>query len=139
MPGLLVFALPDGHTVEVADPVARLICDRLWEQGIVAGAATAATRIHEALHTHDAFRSDVNFKGREVQPLIEAAQVHPPTWTLLLQEADFATLPEPQRQRLLEVCDELIEALNADTNQTKVRALLAELELLRNNLRAASD
>jgi hypothetical protein len=136
MPGLLLFVLPDGRTVEVADPPARLICDRLWEQGIVAGAATAAARISEALHTHSAFRANVTFNAREVKPLIEAAQVHPATWTLLLQQADLTAFPAAQRERLLEVCDKLIATLSGDHDQTKVRALIAELELLRANLRA---
>jgi hypothetical protein len=138
LPGLLQFVLPDGHTVEVADPPARLICDRLWEQGIVAGAATAAARISEALQTHHTFRPNVTFNEREVKPLIEAAQVHPPTWTLLLQDVDLAAFPGAQRERLLQVCDELIERLSADHDQTKVRALIAELRLLRDNLRAVN-
>ena len=136
MRGLVLFVLPDGRSTQVSEPSARLICDRLWDLGIMAGAATAATRISEALHTHPAFRPDVSFNTREVTPLIEAAPVHPPTWTLLLKEADLSTFSQAQRERLLGVCEELIDTLSADHDQNKVRALITDLERLRYRLRA---
>jgi hypothetical protein len=132
----LLFLLPDGRSAQVTEPSAQLICDRLWDLGIMAGAATAATRISEALHTHPAFRPDVTFNTREVTPLIEAAPVHPPTWTLLLEEADLSTFSQAQRERLLEVCEELIDTLSADHDQNKVRALITDIERLRYRLRA---
>jgi hypothetical protein len=102
----------------------------------MAGAATAATRISEALHTHPAFRTDVTFNKREVTPLIEAAQAHPRTWALLLEDADFSAFSQAQRERLLEVCEELIDTLTADHDQNKARALITDIERLRYRLRA---
>jgi hypothetical protein len=100
-------------------------------------AATAATRISEALHAHPAFRPDVTFNRREVIPLIEAAQAHPRTWALLLADADFSTFSRARRERLLEVCEELIDTLSADHDQNKVRALITDIEQLRYRLRAS--
>lgn len=138
MRGLVSFVLPDGRSTELSEPSARLICDRLWDLGIMAGAATAATRISEVLHTHPAFRPDVTFSRREVTPLIEAAQTHPRTWARLLEDADFSAFSAAQRKRLLQVSEELIETLDLDRDQYKVRALIAEIERLRDNLRAAA-
>jgi hypothetical protein len=138
MRGLVLFVLPDGRSTELSEPSARLICDRLWDLGIMAGAATAATRISEALHTHPAFRAHVTFNQREVTPLIEAAPVHPPTWALLLEDADFSAFSAAQRKRLLQVSEELIETLDLDRDQYKVRALIADIERLRDNLRTAA-
>lgn len=137
MTALLVFVLPDGRSAEIAERSARLICDRLWDQGIAAGAATAATRISDALHTHRALRSDVAFSERELTPLIEAAEVNPPIWTFLLEGADFPALPEAERERLLEVCEELIETLSVDRDPNQVRALIVDIERLRENLHAS--
>jgi hypothetical protein len=133
----VLFVLPDGRSTEVSEPSARLICDRLWDLGITAGAATAATRISEVLHMHPAFRPDVTFNRREVTPLIQAAQAHPPTWALLLEDADFSAFSAVQRRRLLQVSEELIEALDLDRDQYKVRALIADIERLGDKLRAA--
>jgi hypothetical protein len=138
MTGLVLFVLPDSGSAEVSEPSARLICDRLWDLGIMAGAATAAARISEALHTHPAFRPDVTFNKREVTPLIEAAQAHPPTWALLLEDADFSAFSAAQRERLLEECEELIDILSADLPQIKVRALITDIERLRYRLRATA-
>ena len=135
MKGLLLFVLPGGHSAEVSEPSARLICDRLWDLGIMAGASTAATRISEALHTHPAFRPDVTFSKRELAPLIEAAPIHPQTWTHLLEGVDFSALSAAQRGRALEICEELLETLRAAQDQTKVRALIEDIETLRDNLR----
>lgn len=137
MRGHVLFVLPDGRSTEVSEPSARLICDRLWGMGIMAGAATAATGISEVLHTHPAFRPDVTFNRREVTPLIQAAQAHPPTWALLLEDADFSAFSAVQRRRLLQVSEELIEALDLDRDQYKVRALIADIERLGDKLRAA--
>ena len=138
MRGLVLFVLPSGRSTEVSEPSARLICDRLWDLGIMAGAATAATRISEALHMHPAFRPDVTFNRREITPLIEAAPVHPRTWALLLEDSDLSTFSAAQRQRLLQVSEELIETLESDRGQYKVRALIAAIERLRDKLRTAA-
>jgi hypothetical protein len=137
MRGLVLFVLPDGRSTEVSEPSARLICDRLWDLGITAGAATAAARISEALHTHPAFRPDVTFNTREAPPLIDAAQAHPPTWALLLEDADFSAFTAAQRKRLLQVSEELIETLDLGRDQYKVEALIADIERLGDKLRAA--
>jgi hypothetical protein len=138
MRGPVVFVLPSGRSTELSERSARLICDRLWDLGIMAGAATAATRISDALHTHAAFRPDVTFNRREVTPLIEAAPVHPRTWALLLEDADFSAFSQAQRKRLLQVSEELIETLDADRDQYKLRALIAAIERLRYRLRATA-
>jgi hypothetical protein len=137
MRGPVVFVLPSGRSTELSEPSARLICDRLWDLGIVAGAATAAAGISEVLHTHPAFRPEVMFSRREVTPLIEAAQAHPRTWTLLLEDADFSAFSAAQRKLLLQVSEELIGTLHLDRDQYKVRVLIADIERLRDNLRAA--
>jgi len=137
MRGLVMFVLPDGRPTEVSEPSARLICDRLWDLGIMAGAATAATRISEVLHMHPAFRPDVTFNRREVTPLIQAAQAHPPTWAILLEDADFSAFSAAQRRRLHHVSEELIETLGPDRDQYKVRALIADIERLGDKLRVA--
>jgi hypothetical protein len=134
MRGTLLFVLPDGRSALVATRPARLICDRLWDLGIEPGAAPAATRLSEALHKNPAFGTDVNFVEREVAPLIEAAQLHAPTWTTLVESSDLALIPTPQRERLLKTCAELIARLHADQDQSKVRALIADIERLRDNL-----
>jgi hypothetical protein len=138
MRGLVLFVLPDGRPTEVSEPSARLICDRLWDLGITAGAATAAAGISEALHTHPAFRPDVTFNKREVTPLIEAAQAHPPTWALLLEDADFSAFSAAQRKRILQVSEELIETLDLDRDQYKVSSLIAAIVQLRYRLRATA-
>jgi hypothetical protein len=138
MRGLVLFVLPSGRSTEVSEPSARLICDRLWDLGIMAGAATAATRISEALHTHPAFRPDVTFSRREITPLIEAAQAHPRTWALLLDDAEFSAFSAAQRKRLLQVSEQLIETLDLDHDHYKVRALIAAIKRLRDKLGAAA-
>ena len=137
MRGLVMFVLPDGRPTEVSEPSARLICDRLWDLGIMAGAATAATRISEVLHMHPAFRPDVTFNRREVTPLIQAAQAHPPTWAILLEDADFSAFSAAQRRRLHQVSEDLVETLGPDRDQYKVRALIADIERLGDKLRVA--
>lgn len=132
----LVFALPNGRAAEVAPRPARLICNRLWELGIAAGAATAAARISDALHSHPSFRADLTFSEREVQPVIEAAKTHPPTWARLVAPGTLDTISLDERRQLVDTCLELIKVLNADDEHEKLRALVGELERLRNQLRA---
>jgi hypothetical protein len=139
MTGLLVFVLPDGRSAEVAAPSARLICDRLWGLGVEAGAATAATRLSEALHTRLAFGTEVVFTERELTPLLAATQVHPPTWTsLLLQTADLEAIPPAKRRRLLATCEHLLASLTYDDDHYKLSALIDDLEQLRDDLRSSS-
>jgi hypothetical protein len=79
----------------------------------------------------------VTFNRREVTPLIQAAQAHPPTWALLLEDADLSAFSAAQRKRLLQVSEELVETLDLDRDQYKVRALIADIERLGDKLRAA--
>lgn len=136
MEGLLLFVLPAGRTAKVATPIARLICDRLWDQGIEPGAATAATRITESLHTHEAFRSELHFAQREVAPLFNAAESHPRTWADLLDASDMAAMTVGQRRRLLAICGNLIAGLAILNADGKVSALVHDLEHLRRQLSA---
>lgn len=132
----LVFALPNGRSAEVAPRPARLICDRLWELGVTAGAATAATRISDALHSHRAFRADIRFSEREAPPVIEAAKTHPPTWARLVAPGTLDTISLDERRQLVDTCLVLIEGLNADDEHEKLRSLIGEIERLRDQLRA---
>lgn len=100
------------------------------------GAATAATRLSEALHKNPASDRDVEFNEREITPLIEAAQAHAPTWMSLVESSDLSLIPSAQRERLLTACTELIARLDADHDQGKVRALVVDLARLRDTLRA---
>lgn len=136
MSGRLLFVLPDGRSAVVAASPARLICDGLWDLGIEPGATTAATRLSEALHKDLAVDREVEFNEREITPLIEAARADAPTWTTLVEGSDLSLIPSDQRQRLLATCAELIARLGADDDQSKVRALIADLERLRDALRA---
>jgi hypothetical protein len=79
----------------------------------------------------------VTFNRREVTPLIQAAQADPPTWALLLEDADLSAFSAAQRERLLQVSEELVETLDLDRDQYKVRALIADIERLGDKLRAA--
>jgi len=132
----LVFAFPDGRSAEVAPRPARLICDRLWELGIAAGAATAAVRISDALQSRLVFRTDVRFSEREVPTVIEAAKCHPPTWATLADRGTLNTISLAERRRLVDTCLELIEILDADDEHEKLGAPIGELERLRDQLRA---
>ena len=134
--GQLLFVLADGRSARVAGRPARLICDRLWDLGIEPGAATAAARLSEALHTHPVFDTDVEFNERETTPLLEAAQAHAPTWMTLVEASDLSLIPPAQRDRLLTACVEVIERLDADHDEDKVRALAVDLRRLRDTLRA---
>ena len=136
MEGLLLFVLPAGRSAEVETPIARLICDRLWGQGIKPGAATAATRITESLHTHVAFRGELQFNERELTPLLDAAEIHPRTWADLLEASNLAAMTFSQRRRLLATCENLITHLAVHNEHHKVSALSSDLEHLREQLRA---
>ena len=136
MQGLLLFVLPAGRSAEVATPIARLICDRLWGQGIEPGAATAATRITESLHTHVAFRGELQFNERELTPLLDAAEIHPQTWADLLHASNLAAMTSSQRKRLLATCEYLITNLAAHEEHRKVTALSGDLQHLRQQLHA---
>jgi hypothetical protein len=136
MQGLLLFVLPEGRSAEVAAPIAQSICDRLWDQGIEPGAATAATRITESLHTHEAFRSELHFNRRELTPLFDAAEIHPRTWADLLGASNVAAMTSGQRRRLLRACENLITSLVILNEHGKVSALLDDLEHLRRQLSA---
>jgi len=130
----LVFVLPDGRSSQVAARAARLICDRLWDLGITPGAATAAARISDALHSHPTMRGDVNFTEREVAPLMDASNLDPLTWTRLVGSNAPATLSRARSQQLLDTCVELIDSLKAEGHHDKLRALIADLERIRDNL-----
>jgi hypothetical protein len=132
----LVFVLPDGRSAQIPARSARLICDRLWEFGVRPGASLAAARISEALDRHPRYWRDIAFSQREVSPLLEASKVAPPAWSLALDDAPLE-LEEEARARLLAACERLIETLSARDDQTKLRALLADIERLRDRLRSA--
>ena len=130
-----MFVLPDGRSAQIPSPSARLICDRLWELGIRPGAAQAAARISEALHTHPVYWRDLAFSEREVPPLLEASGVAPPVWDIPRANQPLG-LPVGVRARLLDICDGLNDALNAGDDHTKLRALIADLEQVRGRLSA---
>lgn len=129
------FVLPDGRSACVPAASARLICDGLWDLGITPGAATAAAKISDALHSAPAMREELAFTEREVAPLLEAAKRYPPTWSSLVEQgADVRISPE-QRDILLTTCDRLCERLRSEGHETKLRSLLADLERLAARLR----
>jgi hypothetical protein len=132
----LVFVLPDGRSARIPSRSARLICDQLWELGIMPGASLAAARIAEALRRHPMDWRDVAFSDREVSSLLEAAKVAPPTWSFAADEPPLE-LPDDVRARLLDTCERLNETLNASADHTKLRALAADIERLRDRLRSA--
>ena len=138
MEGLLLFILPAGRSAEVATPIARLICDRLWGQGIEPGAATAATRITQALQRDPLFGNNVNFNERELTPLLDAADTHPRTWADLLRASNLAELTSSQRNRLLASCEDLITSLAPHDKHGKVSALSVDLQQIRDQLRATN-
>ena len=136
MQGLLLFVLPAGRSAEVGRPIAQSICDRLWDQGIEPGAATAATRITEALQSNPLFGNDLEFNERELTPLLDAARVHPRTWTDLLQASNLIAIGSTERRRLLITCENMITDLTAHQEQHKVSALIGDVRHLRDELRA---
>lgn len=135
MQGLLLFVLPAGRSAEVARPIAQSICDRLWDKGIEPGASTAATRITEALHNNPLFGNDLHFNERELAPLFDAAQVHPRTWTDLLQASNLKAIGAAERHRLVVTCENVISDLAPDREDSKVGALIRDVQDLRDELR----
>jgi len=129
------FVLPDGRSAQVAPPSARLICDGLWDLGVTPGAATAAAKISDALHSPRALRDEVAFTQRELAPLLEAAKRYPPTWTGLVAP-DTAAISPTQRRLLLETCEGLCERLRSEGHGNKLRSLIADLEQLAETLRS---
>ena len=132
-----MFVLPDGRSACVAAPSARLICDGLWDLGVTPGAATAAAKISDALHSAPALRDEVAFTAREVAPLLEASKCYPPTWTSLVDSDVEVDLPLEQRRILLATCDKLIERLSGEGHGNKLRELVADLERLADRLRSS--
>ena len=132
----LRFVLPDDRSATVAPVPARLICDRLWDLGIVAGAATAAVQISDALRSSPPFRGDVVFGDRELPPLLEAAKVYPPTWARLIDPGALESISRGERRRLVATCLELIDDLAAEYEDEKLRPLIGDLEHLCDRLRA---
>lgn len=136
MQGLLLFVLPAGRSVEVARPTAQSIGDRLWDHGIEPGAATAATRITEALQTNSLVGSDLHFNERELTPLLDAAQVDPRTWTDLLQASNLTAIGPAQRRHLLTTCENMLTHLTAHHEHPKLSTLIGDVKHLRDQLRA---
>lgn len=132
----LRFVLPDDRSATVAPVPARLICDRLWDLGVVAGAATAAVRISDALRSSPSLQGDVVFCDREVLPLLEAARSYPPTWARLIDPGALETVPRDERRQLVGTCLGLIDDLAAEYEGEKLRALIDDLERLRDRLQA---
>jgi hypothetical protein len=135
MPDSLLFVLPDGRSAQIPFRSARLICDRLWELGITPGAALAAARISDALHTHPQYWRDVAFSEREVPPLLEASEVAPPRWSLADRDGPPPEL-RTHRERLLAKCEALIDSLNSRDDHAKLQAFIEDLERLRDSLRS---
>jgi hypothetical protein len=131
------FVLPDGRSAYVAAPAVRLICAGLWDLGISPGAATAAAKVTDALHSPRALRDELAFTEREVVPLLEAAKRYPPTWSSLVAQDVQADISPEQRQILIATCDTLCERLRSEGNENKIGALLADLEELAARLRTA--
>jgi hypothetical protein len=129
------FVLPDGRSACVASASARLICDGLWDLGIAPGAATAAAKISDALHSHLALRDDVVFTEREVAPLLEAAKRYTPAWSSLVDHDVDAGISPAQRRILLAACERLCERLRSEGLENKLRSLVADLERLSARLR----
>lgn len=132
----LVFVLPNGRSATVASAPARLIYDRLWTLGIGAGVATAAARISDALRSRQPERADVLFSERESAALVEAAKSHPPTWAQLTEPGVLETISRAERHRLVVRCLELIDDFTSEPEDEKLRALVGDLERLRDRLRA---
>jgi hypothetical protein len=111
----LLFVLPAGRSAGVDRPVAQSISDRLGDQGLEPGSATAATRIAEGLQRN----------------VLDAAGVHPRTWADLLQASDLSAMGSAERRHLLSACDDLITDLTAQDEQAVERALLVDVRDLR--------
>jgi hypothetical protein len=130
----LVFVLPSGRSAKVAPRPARLIYERLWDLGVGAGVATAAARISDALRSNPSLRADVVFSERELLPLLDAAKAHPPTWARLTDPGTLDTISLDERRRLVARCLELLEGFSGEYEGEKPRALIDDLERLRDRL-----
>ena len=76
----LRMSLPDGRTTTVPAEQAREIAAALWDLGIAAGAATAATRILDGLGPPAVLRRTIAFNEREAAPLLRCVDGSI-TWT----------------------------------------------------------
>ena len=132
----LRFVLPSQRSATVAPVPARLICERLWDLGVAAGAATAAVQIGDALRSSPRLRRDIVFCDREVLAVLEAAKSHPPTWARLIDPGALETVSRDERRQLVATCLELIDDLAAEYEAEKLRGLLDDLERLRDRLQA---
>ena len=72
MDNRLTFVRADGATAMVTGEDARAIADALWELGLLAGAATAAASIVDAMKTRPVLRRRVQFTEREGEALRRA-------------------------------------------------------------------
>ena len=110
-------------------------CCRSGVDAVAPGAATAAAKISDALHTLPALRDDLVFTEREVAPLLEAAKRDTPTWSSLVENDPEVGISPEQRQILLATCSRLSERLRSEGHENKLRSLLADLERLAARLR----
>jgi hypothetical protein len=69
----LTFIRADGAKATVESRDARVIVEALWELGLLAGAATAATSIVDAMRTRTYLRKPVRFTEREDEALLRAS------------------------------------------------------------------
>ena len=124
MQGLLLFVLPAGRSAEVARPIAQSICDRLWDQGIEPGAATAATRITEGLQSSPLFGNDLHFNdARSLHSSTLPESTREPGRTCSKPRILIAIGPA-QRRLLVITCEDIITDLAAHEEDSKVSALL---------------
>jgi hypothetical protein len=75
------FVRADGATARVGDQDARAISDALWGLGLLAGAATAAASIVDAIGTRPELRQPLRFTEREGKAL-RCASDGRVTWSL---------------------------------------------------------
>lgn len=129
-----VFMFPDGRSAEVGRGPAGLISHQLWNLGLVAGAATAAARISQALQSRAVFGTEVRFGEREVAVTLEAAKTYPPTWMRLAEEQTIAGLALDERRQLITTCVALINGLDTDNQHQTIGALTRDLQHVRDQL-----
>lgn len=77
----LTFVRADGATTVVGERDAHVIAEELWDLGLLAGAATAATSIVDAIRTNPYLRMPVQFTEREGEALRRASDGRV-TWSL---------------------------------------------------------
>jgi hypothetical protein len=134
--GSFLFVLPDGRSAWVAGVSALLIRDRLWDLGVMPGAATAAVRISDAVLSRGWGGSKIGFTEREVAPLLEASKHDPPSW--LQPDRVPVAMTSGDRERLLAKCDELLETLRDYEEAGKLGSLIADIKRLANSLRSSA-